>query len=75
MNLSEIAESPAANLNMDGLVKKVDAKRAKDQDEKAQEKVLNDMFLKTLGEDELVQPLLSSQKKKRKNSRFGRQET
>ena len=76
VNLSEIVESPAANLNMDGLAKKVDAKRAKDQEEKAQEKVLNDMFLKTLGEDELVQPLLSSQKKKkRKSSRYARQET
>ena len=35
VNLSEIVESPAANLNMDGLAKKVDAKRAKDQEEKA----------------------------------------
>ena len=51
VNFSEIFESPAAKLNMDGLIKKVDAKRAKDQEEKAQENVLNDMLLKTLGED------------------------
>jgi len=36
---------------MDGLVKKVDAKWAKDQEGEAQENVLNDELLKTLGED------------------------
>ena len=51
VNFSEIFESPASQLNMDGLVKKVDAKWAKDQEGEAQENVLNDELLKTLGED------------------------
>ena len=54
LNLSEIAESPNAVLFVDDLVEKVNKKREKDTNEKDQAKVLNDMFLSTLGDDEIV---------------------
>ena len=65
-------ESPKHLITIEGLEEKVDAKRrkglvnslTKDKNKKS-EKVMNDLFLSSLGDEEVVQPILSSQKKKK----------
>ena len=65
-------ESPKHLITIEGLEEKVDAKRrkglvnslTKDKSKKS-EKVMNDLFLSSLGDEEVVQPVLSGQKKKK----------
>ena len=65
-------ERPKHLIAIEGLEEKVDAKRrkglvnslTKDKNKKS-EKVMNDLFLSSLGEEEIVQPILSSQKKRK----------